>query len=102
MTKQQPPKQLDAIVDVVLAYRPKAKSKPRRKRKRRAGELSKGCALAGPESAITARSKTRASATRPRPSNGQKSLKETPRSLKETPPGFNGRWTTSTRWPGEN
>jgi len=33
MTKQRPPKQLDAIVDVVLAYRPKAKSKPAIQRK---------------------------------------------------------------------
>ena len=42
MTKQRPPKQLDAIVDVVLAYRPKAKSKPARRRKRRAAKIAKG------------------------------------------------------------
>jgi len=33
--------QLDAIVDVVLAYRPKAKSKPAKRRKRRAAKLAK-------------------------------------------------------------
>jgi hypothetical protein len=32
----------DAIVDVVLAYRPKAKSKPARRRKRRAAKIAKG------------------------------------------------------------
>jgi len=31
---QDTPKELDAIVDVVLAYRPKPKSKPGKKRKR--------------------------------------------------------------------
>jgi hypothetical protein len=36
MTKQKPPKELDAIADVVLAYRPKPKTKPAKKpRKRR-------------------------------------------------------------------
>ena len=35
------PKALDAIADVVLAYRPKAKSKPARRRKRRATKLAK-------------------------------------------------------------
>lgn len=38
----QPPKALDSIVDVVLAYRPKAKSKPARRRKRRATKIAKG------------------------------------------------------------
>jgi hypothetical protein len=39
MTKPKtPPKALDAIADVVLAYRPKARSKPARRRKRRAGQ----------------------------------------------------------------
>jgi hypothetical protein len=33
------PKALDAIVDVVLAYKPKPKSKPARRRKRRATKL---------------------------------------------------------------
>lgn len=37
MTKPKIPKQLDAVVDIVLAYRPKAKSKPARRRKRRGG-----------------------------------------------------------------
>lgn len=32
---------LDAIVDTVLAYRPKAKSKPARRRKRRAAKIAK-------------------------------------------------------------
>ena len=41
MTKHKAPKALDAIVDVVLAYRPKAKSKPARRRKRRANKLAK-------------------------------------------------------------
>lgn len=35
MTKPKVPKALDAIVDVVLAYRPKARSKPAVQRKRR-------------------------------------------------------------------
>jgi hypothetical protein len=40
--KTKPPKALDAIVDIVLAYRPKAKSKPARRRKRRAAKIAKG------------------------------------------------------------
>ena len=36
MTAPTPPKALDAMVDVVLAYRPKPKSKPAKKRARRA------------------------------------------------------------------
>src|SRR5437016_5875244 len=31
MTKQKPPKELDAIADVVLAYRPKPRTKPAKK-----------------------------------------------------------------------
>jgi hypothetical protein len=31
---KQPPKELDAIADVVLAYRPKPKSKPAMKRRK--------------------------------------------------------------------
>ena len=34
-------KQLDAIVDVVLAYRPKPKTKPARRRKREAAKIAK-------------------------------------------------------------
>ena len=34
MSAQKPPKELDAIADVVLAYRPKPKTKPAKKRKR--------------------------------------------------------------------
>jgi hypothetical protein len=41
MTKPKPPKELDAIADVVLAYRPKPKSEPGKKRKRRAAKLAK-------------------------------------------------------------
>ena len=41
MTKAKPPKVLDAIVDVVLAYKPKAKSKPAIHRKRRATKIAK-------------------------------------------------------------
>lgn len=36
---KKPPKALDAIADVVLAYRPKPKSKPARKRLRKARKL---------------------------------------------------------------
>ena len=32
MSTKKPPKELDAIADVVLAYRPKPKSKPGKKR----------------------------------------------------------------------
>lgn len=41
MNGPKPPKELDAIVDVVLAYRPKPKTKPGKKRKRRAVKLAK-------------------------------------------------------------
>lgn len=44
MTKPVPeniPKVLDAIVDIVLAYKPKPKSKPAKKRKRRAAKIAK-------------------------------------------------------------
>jgi hypothetical protein len=34
MTKPKPPKELDAIADIVLAYRPKPKTKPGKKRRR--------------------------------------------------------------------
>ena len=36
MTKPKTPKALDAVADIVLAYRPTAKSKPAVQRKRRA------------------------------------------------------------------
>lgn len=39
--KPKIPKGLDAIADVVLAYRPKPKSKPAKKRKRRAAKARK-------------------------------------------------------------
>jgi hypothetical protein len=44
MTKPKPeeiPKELDAIADVVLAYRPKAKTRPAKKRKKRAATIAK-------------------------------------------------------------
>ena len=41
MKKPRPPKALDAMVDLVLAYRPKPKSKPAKKRKRRAVKARK-------------------------------------------------------------
>lgn len=41
MKRDKVPKQLDAVVDVVLAYRPKAKSKPAKRRKRRAKKIAK-------------------------------------------------------------
>jgi hypothetical protein len=34
MSAPKPPKELDAIADVVLAYRPKPKSKPGKKRRK--------------------------------------------------------------------
>jgi hypothetical protein len=34
MIKPKPPKELNAIADVVLAYRPKPKTKPAKKRRR--------------------------------------------------------------------
>jgi hypothetical protein len=34
MSDTKPPKELDAIADVVLAYRPKPKSKPGKKRRK--------------------------------------------------------------------
>jgi hypothetical protein len=34
MSTTKPPKELDAIADVVLAYRPKPKTKPAKKRRR--------------------------------------------------------------------
>lgn len=41
MTEKKVPKELDAIVDEVLAYRPKARSKPAIQRKRRKTILEK-------------------------------------------------------------
>jgi len=39
MTKENSPKELGAIADVVLAYRPKPKTKPAKKRRRRQKRL---------------------------------------------------------------
>ncbi len=41
MSEPRIPKALDAIVDKVLAYRPKPKTKPAKKRKRRAAKIAK-------------------------------------------------------------
>jgi hypothetical protein len=41
VTKPKALKALDAIADIVLAFRPKPKSKPARRRKRRAAKLAK-------------------------------------------------------------
>ena len=41
LTHPLTPKALDAIADMVLAYRPKARSKPAIQRKRRANKLAK-------------------------------------------------------------
>jgi hypothetical protein len=41
MKKPKPPKTLDVMVDLVLAYRPKPRSKPAKKRKRRATKVRK-------------------------------------------------------------
>ena len=41
MSELKAPKSLDAIADVVLAYRPKPKTKPARRRKRRASKIAK-------------------------------------------------------------
>lgn len=41
MSSQKPPPILDAIVDVVLAYRPKAKTDGAKKRKRKIKKLIK-------------------------------------------------------------
>lgn len=47
MTEKKVPKQLDAIADAVLAYRPKARSKPAVQRKRRRTILQKKRAEGG-------------------------------------------------------
>ena len=39
--QEAPPKELDAIADVILAYRPKPVSKPAKKRKRKAAKIAK-------------------------------------------------------------
>jgi hypothetical protein len=41
MNAPKPPKELDAIADVVLAYRPKPKSKPGKRRKKTAKKLAR-------------------------------------------------------------
>jgi hypothetical protein len=41
MSDTKPPKELDAIADVVLAYRPKPKSRSGKKRKKMAKKLAK-------------------------------------------------------------
>ena len=41
MTAPDPPKELDAIADVILAYRPKPVSKPAKKRKRHKAKIER-------------------------------------------------------------
>ena len=38
---EEAPKELDAIADVVLAYKPKPKTKPAKRRKKRAAKIVK-------------------------------------------------------------
>jgi hypothetical protein len=40
-TPQNVPRALDAIADIVLAYKPKPKSKPAKKRKKRAAKIAR-------------------------------------------------------------
>jgi hypothetical protein len=47
MSAPKPPKELDAIADVVLAYRPKPKSKPAKKRRRMQKRIIAGMASKG-------------------------------------------------------
>jgi hypothetical protein len=54
MTKLVPgkvPKALDAIADVVLAYKAKPKTKPAKKRKRRAAKIAKATQKGNAETA---------------------------------------------------
>ena len=41
MTEPKTPKALDAMADIVLAYRPKPKSKSGKKRKKRAAKIAR-------------------------------------------------------------
>ena len=41
MSAPEPPKALDAVADVVLAYRPKPKSRAGKARKRRAAKIAR-------------------------------------------------------------
>jgi hypothetical protein len=41
MTPENVPKALDDIADVVLSYKPKAKTKPAKKRKKRVAKIAK-------------------------------------------------------------
>jgi hypothetical protein len=45
---RETPKALDAIADVVLAYRPKPKSKPAKKRKKLAKKIAKSNSSSSP------------------------------------------------------
>jgi hypothetical protein len=52
-TPDNVPKALDAMADVVLGYKPKAKSKPAKKRKKRAAKLVGQGSSSGPNAAPT-------------------------------------------------
>jgi hypothetical protein len=58
MTKslENAPKALDAIADVVLAYKPNPKSKPAKKRKKLAAKMAK---IKSPDSSQTSRRRVR-------------------------------------------
>jgi hypothetical protein len=49
MSAPKPPKELDAAVDMILAYRPKPKTKNAKKRKKLAKKLAKIASLGDPE-----------------------------------------------------
>jgi len=51
MSEPRIPKVLDAVVDKVLAYKPKPKTKPAKKRKRRASKIARSAHSGNPESA---------------------------------------------------
>jgi hypothetical protein len=46
-TPENVPKALDAIADIVLAYKPKAKTKPAKKRKKRAAKVARDLEMRG-------------------------------------------------------
>ncbi len=53
MSDHKPPKALDAMADLVLAYRPKPKSKGAKKRKKAVKKLTAQAALAASQSQQT-------------------------------------------------
>jgi hypothetical protein len=49
MSVPKPPKALDMIADIVLAYRPKAKTEGAKKRKRKAKKMLKKVTVSAPK-----------------------------------------------------